>query len=197
MVIADILENEKKTTKRIKFKPPLILKTRGCEHFSVPIFKYLVIFSLLSFLPSSSPFVFVLLIFNFVKMFYFAHYLPMWHAGSVPQPGIQPGPLALEAWSLSPWTTRDIPPLSFFKLKDACVHAKSLLSCLTLCNPVDCSPLGFLVHGIIQARSGLPCPPPGDLPDPGIKPMSLMSPALSGGFFSTIASATWEAQIEV
>ena len=31
--------------------------------------------------------------------------------------------------------------------------------------------------------SGLPCPPPGDLPDPGIKPASLTSPALAGGFF--------------
>ena len=30
--------------------------------------------------------------------------------------------------------------------------------------------------------SGLPWPPPGDLPDPGIKPVSLMSPALAGGF---------------
>ena len=40
--------------------------------------------------------------------------------------------------------------------------------------------------------SGLPCPPPGDLPDPGIKLVSLMSPALAGRFFST--SATWEAQ---
>ena len=39
--------------------------------------------------------------------------------------------------------------------------------------------------------SGLPCPPPGDLPDPGIKPTSLMSPALTGRFFTT--SATWEA----
>ena len=39
--------------------------------------------------------------------------------------------------------------------------------------------------------SGLPCPSPGDLRDPGIEPMSLMSPALSGGFFTT--SATWEA----
>ena len=28
--------------------------------------------------------------------------------------------------------------------------------------------------------SGLPCPPPGDLPDPGIKPASLLSPALAG-----------------
>ena len=40
--------------------------------------------------------------------------------------------------------------------------------------------------------SGLPCHPPGDLPDPGIQPMSLMSPALTGGFFTT--SATWKAQ---
>ena len=33
--------------------------------------------------------------------------------------------------------------------------------------------------------SGLPFPPPGDLPDPGIEPASLMSPALAGGFFTT------------
>ena len=39
--------------------------------------------------------------------------------------------------------------------------------------------------------SGLPCPPPGDPPYPGIKPMSLMSPALAGGFLTT--SATREA----
>ena len=39
--------------------------------------------------------------------------------------------------------------------------------------------------------SGLPCPPPGDLPDPGIELVSLMSPALAHGFF--ITSATWEA----
>ena len=39
--------------------------------------------------------------------------------------------------------------------------------------------------------SGLPCPPPGDLLDPGIEPSSLKSPALAGGFFTT--STTWEA----
>ena len=38
--------------------------------------------------------------------------------------------------------------------------------------------------------SGLPCPPAGDLPDPGIKPTSLMSPALASRFFTT--STTWE-----
>ena len=40
--------------------------------------------------------------------------------------------------------------------------------------------------------SGLPFLPPGDLPDPGIKTPSRMSPALADGFFTT--SATWEAQ---
>ena len=39
--------------------------------------------------------------------------------------------------------------------------------------------------------SGLPCPAPGDLSDPGIKPTSLMSVALAGGFFTI--SANWEA----
>ena len=33
--------------------------------------------------------------------------------------------------------------------------------------------------------SGLPCPPPGNLPNPGIEPTALSSPALAGGFFTT------------
>ena len=41
-----------------------------------------------------------------------------------------------------------------------------------------------------EYRSGLPRPPPGDLPDPEIKLKSLMSPALAGRFLTT--SATWE-----
>ena len=39
--------------------------------------------------------------------------------------------------------------------------------------------------------SGLPFPSPGDLPDPGIEPLSVRSPALASGFFTT--STTWEA----
>ena len=39
--------------------------------------------------------------------------------------------------------------------------------------------------------SGLPCPPPRNIPNPGIAPMSLTSPALAGRLFTT--SATWEA----
>ena len=34
----------------------------------------------------------------------------------------------------------------------ACMHAKLLQSCLTLCNPMDCSPPGTSVHEILQAR---------------------------------------------
>ena len=42
-------------------------------------------------------------------------------------------------------------------------------------------------------NTGVGCYVPGDLPDPGIEPVSLMSPALVGGFFTT--SATWEAPL--
>ena len=43
--------------------------------------------------------------------------------------------------------------------------------------------------------SGLPGPPPGGLPDPGIEPSFLMFPALAGGFFTI--SASWEASYQV
>ena len=61
-------------------------------------------------------------------------------------------------------------------------------SCLTVCNPVDWSPQGSSVHEILgfyrqESQSGLPLPLPGDLTNPGIKPMPPASPALVGGFF--------------
>ena len=37
-----------------------------------------------------------------------------------------------------------------------------------------------------ESWSGLPCPPPGDLPDPGIELASLSSSALAGGFFPLV-----------
>jgi len=42
---------------------------------------------------------------------------------------------------------------------------------------------------------GLPCPPPGDLHNPGNKPLSLLSPALAGWFFTT--RATWDAHLPI
>ena len=41
-----------------------------------------------------------------------------------------------------------------------------------------------------ECWSGLPFPTPGNLPNPGIEPTSLMSPGLAGRFFTT--SPTWE-----
>ena len=72
--------------------------------------------------------------------------------------------------------------------------AKSIQSCPTLCDPMDCSPPAPLSMGFSRQEhwSGLPCPPPGDLPNPGIK---LTSPALAGGFFT--ASTTWETLKEI
>ena len=62
--------------------------------------------------------------------------------------------------------------------KSSCVCAKLLQLCPTLCDPMDHSLPGSSAHGIHQQEywSGGPCPPPGDLPDPGIEPMSLTSP---------------------
>ena len=64
------------------------------------------------------------------------------------------------------------------------MHAKSLQLCPTLCDPMDYSLQGSAVHGFSRQenQSWLPCPPPGDLPDPGIEPASLKSPALAGRF---------------
>ena len=69
----------------------------------------------------------------------------------------------------------------------ACSCSKSLQSCLTLYDPVNCSPPNFFVHGILQTRIlewvALPSPP-GDLPDPRIEPPSLIFPELAGRFFT-------------
>ena len=75
---------------------------------------------------------------------------------------------------------------SFIRSPSSCSVpcATSLQSCLTLCDPMDCSLPGSSVHGILQARileSGLLCPPPGDLPDTGAEPAFLMSLVLVGG----------------
>ena len=61
-------------------------------------------------------------------------------------------------------------------------------SCPTLYDPVDCRLPGSSMHGIFQQEywSGLPLSPPGDLPRPGFEPVSLASPALAGGFFTTV-----------
>ena len=70
------------------------------------------------------------------------------------------------------------------------MHAKSFQLCPTLCNPLDAAHQAPLSIGSSKQEywSGLPCPSPGGLPDPGMEPESLTSPALSGGFFTTSAT---------
>ena len=71
-----------------------------------------------------------------------------------------------------------------------CEPACSVLSPVRLFfDPLGCNPPASFVHGIFQARVlewVVPFPVPGNLPDPGIKPASLASPAMAGGFFTTV-----------
>ena len=71
------------------------------------------------------------------------------------------------------------------------MHAKSLQSCLTLCDSVVVAHPAPLSKGFSRQeyQSGLSCPPPGDLPNLRIKPCLLYS-ALTGMFLTT--SAIWE-----
>ena len=66
-----------------------------------------------------------------------------------------------------------------------CVCAVAQL-CLTLCDSMDWSLSGFSINGMGLSQqeywSGLPFPPPGDLPNPGIEPAF---PALAEGFLTT------------
>ena len=59
-----------------------------------------------------------------------------------------------------------------------------MFSCSILCDPMDCSLPGCLSRGFSRQEywSGLPFPSLGDLPNPGIQPVS---PALPGGSFTT------------
>ena len=81
------------------------------------------------------------------------------------------------------------------KVKVACAYMLSCFNCIQL----------FVILWIVAYQlplsqgfsrkeywSELPCPPPGDLPDPGVDPVSLMPLALAGGFFTT--GATCEAR---
>ena len=75
-------------------------------------------------------------------------------------------------------------------------HAcKAVQSCPTLEIPWNIAPQAPLSMGFSRQEhwSGLPCPPPRDLPNPGVKPASLTSPALADGFFTTRATCPFRA----
>ena len=64
--------------------------------------------------------------------------------------------------------------------------------CSILCGPMDCTHHSLLSMEFSRQEywSGLLFPSAGDLPDSEIEPVSLKSPALAGGFYTT--STTWE-----
>ena len=88
------------------------------------------------------------------------------------------------------WATKEAPVA--YSLNTACVPAKSLQLCPTL-QPYRWTVARRAPPSVGFSRqeywSGLPCPK--DLPDPGMEPVPLTSPALIGWFFTP--SATWEA----
>ena len=70
------------------------------------------------------------------------------------------------------------------------LSTKSLRLSSTPCDHMDYSPQSpvSMEFSREEYRSGLPCPPPGNLPNPAIKPVrtqTFMSFALAGGFFTT------------
>ena len=76
--------------------------------------------------------------------------------------------------------------IAFYSLSQ-CSDAQS---CLTLCNAWTVAGQAPLFMGFFMQEywSGVPFLPLGDLPEPAIKPVSLVSPALTGGFFTTSAN---------
>ena len=72
-----------------------------------------------------------------------------------------------------------------------CAHMLSHFSHVRLCvTPWTVARQAPLPMGFSRQEHwcGLLCPPPGDLPDPGIKPVYLTTPALAGGFFSFLTA---------
>ena len=67
----------------------------------------------------------------------------------------------------------------------------SLVQLFIILWPIACQAPLSMGFSRKEHQSGLPCPPPGDLLDPGIEPPSFTSPALAGRFFTT--SSTLEA----
>ena len=107
----------------------------------------------------------------------------MWH---LPHPGTEPVSPALvvrffttEPPGMPPTYHFDRLNFGFFSNNKKemenrwfCLHAKLLQLCLTLCDPMDCSPPGFPIHGILQARilEWVIMPSSRESSQPGIEP---------------------------
>ena len=87
--------------------------------------------------------------------------------------------------SFKRWKVKQWPTHSMDAMPSCFSHVQHFAILWTVAHQAPLS-MGFSRQ---EYWSGLPCPSPGDLPDPGIEPRSLMSPALASRFFTT--SAIW------
>ena len=136
--------------------------------------------------------------------------LPFSSLGDLPNPGIEPQSPALQVDSLLSEPSGKLKLFSILTPNTICWFPYYLHDLSIWCHMHECvlshfsyvqlfvtlwtrAPQVPLSMGFSRQEywSGLPCPPPRDLHNPGIKPMSLISSALAGRFF--ITSTTWEA----
>ena len=84
------------------------------------------------------------------------------------------------------WNIQQVDYIAYCVCVSICSIAQS---CATLCHPTNCSLPGSSVYEFPRQEywSGLPLPSPEHLPDPGIEPTSLASPALAGRSFTTVS----------
>ena len=103
--------------------------------------------------------------------------IPAWRIPGTEEPGRLTVHGVTKSWTrLSDFTS----PIVFWctQPSNSRVYLKVLAaqSCLTLCDPMECSPPGSFAMGFSRQEcwSGLPCLPPGDLPDPGMRILCLL-----------------------
>ena len=117
---------------------------------------------------------------------------PLWHSSQAPA-GPRPSPLSMHH-SCSPTPAGDYLRVSNWTQVGS-EHPSNACVCMRSCvrlfaTPQTVAHQATLTMGFSRQEywNGLPCPPPGDLPNPGIELTSLMSPALAGGFFTRIGA---------
>ena len=100
--------------------------------------------------------------------------------------------LLIPVWCENPrLRSPDLETLATILYLCVCAKLLQLSGLVATVGTIACQALLSMGFSRQEYWSGLPCPPLGDLPDTGIKPVSLLSPALAGVFFTT--SPTWEA----
>ena len=109
--------------------------------------------------------------------------LPCPSLGDLPDPGIKPTSLCLPHWQVGSLPLA--PPGKPSETTKRENENHSVGSSSETSWTVACQAPLSREFSRQEYWSGLPFPPPEDLPDPGVKPESLASPAWAGGFFAT------------